>query len=146
MRRAPLGAAQACAERAFPLVLCLTEQTIGPVRQPVQVRLVPVHLIANQHLFCRVEVHFTLSFWFNSLKRYCGCIFYVYTLHRYISRPKDFGVNKKSEKKKAGKKDSQLVLRLDKEERDAFVELCQSQPRLEDQDPSGKAHARGDNR
>jgi hypothetical protein len=45
-------------------------------------------------------------------------------LHRYISRPKDFGVNKKSEKKKAGKKDSQLVLRLDKEERDAFVELC----------------------
>jgi hypothetical protein len=33
-------------------------------------------------------------------------------------------VNKKSEKKKAGKKDSQLVLRLDKAERDAFVELC----------------------
>ena len=26
--------------------------------------------------------------------------------------------------KKSGKKDSQLVLRLDKEERDAFVELC----------------------
>ncbi|MEO1790260.1 MAG: hypothetical protein AAFR34_11215 [Pseudomonadota bacterium] len=26
--------------------------------------------------------------------------------------------------KKSGKKDSQLVLRLDKDERDAFVELC----------------------
>ena len=32
-------------------------------------------------------------------------------------------VNKKSEKK-SGKKDSQLVLRLDQEERDAFVKLC----------------------
>lgn len=32
-------------------------------------------------------------------------------------------MNKKAEKKK-NKKDSQLVLRLDKEERDAFVELC----------------------
>lgn len=32
-------------------------------------------------------------------------------------------MTKKSEKKKS-KKDSQLVLRLDKEERDAFVQLC----------------------
>jgi hypothetical protein len=32
-------------------------------------------------------------------------------------------VTKKDEKKK-NKKDSQLVLRLDKEERDAFVSLC----------------------
>lgn len=32
-------------------------------------------------------------------------------------------MNKKSEKK-SGKKDSQLVLRLDQEERDAFVKLC----------------------
>jgi hypothetical protein len=32
-------------------------------------------------------------------------------------------VTKKGEKKK-NKKDSQLVLRLDKEERDAFVSLC----------------------
>jgi len=31
-------------------------------------------------------------------------------------------VNKKNEK--AGKKNSQLVLRLDKDERDAFVDLC----------------------
>lgn len=30
----------------------------------------------------------------------------------------------KKDGKKAGKKDSQLVLRLDKAERDAFVELC----------------------
>lgn len=30
----------------------------------------------------------------------------------------------KKDEKKSGKKDSQLVLRLDKEERDAFVELC----------------------
>jgi len=30
----------------------------------------------------------------------------------------------KKDKKKSGKKDSQLVLRLDKEDRDAFVELC----------------------
>lgn len=33
------------------------------------------------------------------------------------------GVNKKSDKG-SGKKNSQLVLRLDKDERDAFVELC----------------------
>jgi len=32
-------------------------------------------------------------------------------------------VNKKPEKKR-GKKNSQLVLRLDKEERDAFVDIC----------------------
>ena len=31
-------------------------------------------------------------------------------------------VNKKSDK--SGKKNSQLVLRLDKDERDAFVDLC----------------------
>lgn len=31
-------------------------------------------------------------------------------------------MNKKSDK--AGKKNSQLVLRLDKDERDAFVDLC----------------------
>jgi hypothetical protein len=30
----------------------------------------------------------------------------------------------KKDSKKSGKKDSQLVLRLDKDERDAFVELC----------------------
>ena len=30
----------------------------------------------------------------------------------------------KKDGKKSNKKDSQLVLRLDKEERDAFVELC----------------------
>lgn len=30
----------------------------------------------------------------------------------------------KKEGKSSGKKDSQLVLRLDKEERDRFVELC----------------------
>ena len=30
----------------------------------------------------------------------------------------------KKDDKKSGKKDSQPVLRLDKEERDAFVELC----------------------
>ena len=34
-------------------------------------------------------------------------------------------VNKKSDKA-AGKKNSQLVLRLDKEERDAFVDLCKT--------------------
>lgn len=33
-------------------------------------------------------------------------------------------MNKKSDKKSAKKKDSQLILRLDKAERDAFVELC----------------------
>jgi len=33
-------------------------------------------------------------------------------------------VTKKSEKKSGKKKDSQLILRLDKQERDAFVELC----------------------
>ena len=35
-------------------------------------------------------------------------------------------VNKKSDK--SGKKNSQLVLRLDKDERDAFVDLCNTAP------------------
>ncbi len=35
-------------------------------------------------------------------------------------------MSKKAEKKPA-KKDSQLILRLDKEERDAFVQLCKEQ-------------------
>lgn len=30
----------------------------------------------------------------------------------------------KKEEKKAGKKDAQLILRMDKKDRDAFVELC----------------------
>ena len=30
----------------------------------------------------------------------------------------------KKDKKKTGKKDSQLILRLDKEERDEFIALC----------------------
>ena len=30
----------------------------------------------------------------------------------------------KKDKKKSGKKDSQLILRLDKEERDEFIKLC----------------------
>lgn len=30
----------------------------------------------------------------------------------------------KKDKKKAGKKNSQLILRLDKEERDEFIRLC----------------------
>ncbi|MEQ9261415.1 MAG: hypothetical protein RIG84_20195 [Roseovarius sp.] len=30
----------------------------------------------------------------------------------------------KKDKKKAGKKDSQLILRLDKAERDEFIKLC----------------------
>lgn len=33
-------------------------------------------------------------------------------------------MNKKKDDKKGGKKDSQLVLRLDKAERDAFIRLC----------------------
>ena len=41
-----------------------------------------------------------------------------------VSRCRDGnGVNKKSEKA-VSKKNSQLVLRLDKRERDAFVDLC----------------------
>jgi len=32
--------------------------------------------------------------------------------------------DEKKEKKKPGKKNSQLILRLDKEERDEFIELC----------------------
>lgn len=32
---------------------------------------------------------------------------------------------KKSEKKPVGKKDSQLIIRINREERDEFVELCE---------------------
>lgn len=47
------------------------------------------------------------------------CIYIAYR-KRQGGDPKK--VNKKSDK--AGKKNSQLVLRLDKDERDAFVDLC----------------------
>lgn len=43
----------------------------------------------------------------------------------------------KKESKKSNKKDSQLVLRLDKDERDAFVELCK------DMDTSAAREIRG---
>jgi len=43
----------------------------------------------------------------------------------------------KKDSKKSGKKDSQLVLRLDKAERDAFVELCK------DMDTSAAREIRG---
>lgn len=48
---------------------------------------------------------------------------YVYTIDIAISRLGAKKVTKKGDKK-SNKKDSQLVLRLDKQERDAFVELC----------------------
>lgn len=43
----------------------------------------------------------------------------------------------KKDAKKSNKKDSQLVLRLDKDERDAFVELCK------DMDTSAAREIRG---
>ena len=43
----------------------------------------------------------------------------------------------KKDKKKAGKKDSQLILRLDKEERDTFIALCK------DMDTSAAREIRG---
>ena len=52
---------------------------------------------------------------------YCSCIGNVYTTHLQISSATGRSlVNKKTEKKSA-KKNSQLVLRLDKDERDAFI-------------------------
>lgn len=53
---------------------------------------------------------------------YVGCI---YIRSTYV-KSEDARVSKKDEKKK-NKKDSQLILRLDKEERDAFVALCKDQ-------------------
>jgi len=50
------------------------------------------------------------------------CMSYVYTLYMRMSRCG--GCVARKDDKKSGKKDSQLVLRLDKDERDAFVELC----------------------
>lgn len=41
---------------------------------------------------------------------------------RLVSKKKEKDVAK--EKKTSGKKDSQLILRLDKDDRDAFVALC----------------------
>lgn len=41
-----------------------------------------------------------------------------------MSRKLGAGVVTKKDGKTIGKKNSQLVLRLDKDERDAFVELC----------------------
>ena len=63
--------------------------------------------------------------------RYVGfdCICNVYTLcWQFINGCKgESPVSKKpekKEKKKSGKKDSQLILRLDKEARDEFISLC----------------------
>lgn len=47
------------------------------------------------------------------------------------------GKDDKKDKKKAGKKDSQLILRLDKAERDEFIALCK------DMDTSAAREIRG---
>lgn len=47
-------------------------------------------------------------------------IHYQITKIKTKARP----VNKKTDEKRVGNKDAQLILRLDKTERDAFVALC----------------------
>jgi hypothetical protein len=52
---------------------------------------------------------------------------YIHCINERSSLGEGFFVNKKDDKKdkkKAGKKDSQLILRLDKAERDEFIALC----------------------
>lgn len=69
------------------------------------------------------------------------CSNWIYDVYTLSVRKSQVGLgtpilgNKDS--KKSGKKNSQLVLRLDKEERDAFVELCK------DMDTSAAREIRG---
>lgn len=58
---------------------------------------------------------------FRRLRRYIKCIYISAENQRRGTR----GSRRVARKdKKGGKKDSQLILRLNKEDRDAFVELC----------------------
>lgn len=47
---------------------------------------------------------------------------YIQCIYQFVKETRL--ADKKKDLKKSRKKDSQLVLRLDKDERDAFVELC----------------------
>ena len=53
---------------------------------------------------------------------YMPCICIVYT--KAIRMVNRLGVMAKKDDEKVKKKDSQLILRLDKKERDRFVQLC----------------------
>lgn len=48
----------------------------------------------------------------------------VYTLHRHCIADRDRSALMADEKKAKKKKDSQLVIRLNKDQRDQFVQLC----------------------
>lgn len=53
----------------------------------------------------------------------------VYTVYLHLQGRKARSLNDTSDKKskkRSGKKDSQLILRMDKEERDEFVTLCKN--------------------
>jgi len=100
-------------------------QPVERRRQPGQMRFVPVAAIAQQEGLCCLKIHtpsFSICFARIIVYRQVLCI--VYTL--YSDDFKDTGAKivTKKDGKAAGKKNSQLVLRLDKSERDAFVDLC----------------------
>lgn len=88
--------------------------------------------------FAACRVIFSSLFWSYAAKRMCSVwIYNVYTIAvQNVKSDGDAALGKK-DPKKSGKKDSQLVLRLDKDERDAFVELCK------DMDTSAAREIRG---
>lgn len=85
----------------------------------------PVHPIADKHALCRLQIHFFFPLLLRRNSVRLANVFpsYIHCIAKSQERGRGT-VTKKGEKKKKIKKDSQLVLRLDKEERDAFVKLC----------------------
>jgi hypothetical protein len=69
---------------------------------------------------------FSLPFIVMVLQNICAAFEYPMYIHMMCKKSSSTGKTGlgKKDAKKSGKKDSQLVLRLDKVERDAFVELC----------------------
>ena len=88
--------------------------------------------------FAACNVIFSSLFGICAAQGMCSVwIYNVYTNDVQNSSVRGKRVLSKKDAKKAGKKDSQLVLRLDKAERDAFVELCK------DMDTSAAREIRG---
>ncbi|SDD31757.1 hypothetical protein SAMN04488239_106167 [Ruegeria marina] len=89
-------------------------------------RFDPIMTVLNKQVLCGMQVHLPMP-------PYCCygavaptyhmlCIYNAYAVN---STATDLEVSKK-ETKSHSKKDSQLVLRLGKKERDDFVEMCKS--------------------
>ncbi|MBU2944528.1 hypothetical protein Q4525_04270 [Shimia thalassica] len=108
------------------LLAAVAQKPINLVRHPVEVWFVPVHAVPDEYGFCRQQIHFVIPFPEYIVYVCASNVYFLYIQLMHIATSYEWcrGRMTKSDKKKSSKKDSQLVLRLDKAERDAFVDLC----------------------